>query len=428
MADNYPNWMAGGRLNEIAFCDEFLEKQELVFCDGAFFTTEGLLPEEKLRQQIFQEIRPHICSGVARRVEQLLGALRLAARGSLQNRWEQLNVANGTYDAQLNIFSGYKQCCRNRLPVNYNYNAPKPEKWLAFLQELLEPEDIVTLQEFMGYCLVPTTAAQKMLMIIGEGGEGKSRIGVVMRSLLGNNMNQGSIAKVETNAFARADLQHKLLLVDDDLRMEALPSTHYLKSIITAELPMDLEKKGIQSYQGLLNVRFLAFGNGSLRALHDRSFGFFRRQIVLTARPRDHNRVDNPYLGDQLTQEKEGILLWCIEGLRRLVTRDFQFTTSLRTNGKFYETMLESNNILLFLGSEGYFRYDPEGYISSRQFYTLYRDWCEDNALTAYSANTFWSFMSRTAPDCGITYSNNVPIGNGRKARGFKGLRPLPRL
>ena len=56
-----------------------------------------------------------------------------------------------------------------------------------------------------------------MLMLIGKGGEGKSRIGVVMNAIFGLNMNTTSIQKVETNRFARADLEGKLLMVDDDL-------------------------------------------------------------------------------------------------------------------------------------------------------------------------------------------------------------------
>ena len=56
-------------------------------------------------------------------------------------------------------------------------------------------------------------------------------------------------------------------MVDDDMKMEALKSTHYLKSLITAEMPMDLERKGEQSYQGEMYVRFLAFSNGDLESL-----------------------------------------------------------------------------------------------------------------------------------------------------------------
>ena len=91
-----------------------------------------------------------------------------------------------------------------------------------------------------------------MLMLIGKGGEGKSRIGVVMNAIFGLNMNTTSIQKVENNRFARADLEGKLLMVDDDLDMNALTKTNYVKSIVTAELRMDLERKKEQSYQGLL--------------------------------------------------------------------------------------------------------------------------------------------------------------------------------
>ena len=104
----------------------------------------------------------------------------------------------------------------------------------------------------LGYCLIPSTKGQKMLMLIGKGGEGKSRIGVVMNAIFGLNMNTTSIQKVENNRFARADLEGKLLMVDDDLDMNALTKTNYVKSIVTAELRMDLERKKEQSYQGQL--------------------------------------------------------------------------------------------------------------------------------------------------------------------------------
>ena len=72
----------------------------------------------------------------------------------------------------------------------------------------------------MGYCLIPSTKAQKMLMLVSKGGEGKSRVGIVLSALLGTNMYNGSTAKVETSPFARADLEYGLLLVDDDMKME----------------------------------------------------------------------------------------------------------------------------------------------------------------------------------------------------------------
>lgn len=35
-------------------------------------------------------------------------------------------------------------------------------------------------------------------------------------------MKDGSIGKISENRFARADMEHTLLMVDDDMRMEAL--------------------------------------------------------------------------------------------------------------------------------------------------------------------------------------------------------------
>ena len=230
---------------------------------GKLYTVDGLISDEAaLKREIFMEICDWVKSGTARKVEDLLKAVRMMAFH----------------------FSEEKEYCRNRLEVAYNSAAGIANVWLNFLSELLVPEDIPTLQEYLGYCLLPTTKAQKMLLMIGKGGEGKSRIGLVMRSILGINMNTTSIQKVETNRFARADLEDKLLMVDDDMDMSALTKTNYIKSIVTSECQMDVERKGIQSYQSLLYVRFLCFGNGALTALHDRSDGFFRRQIVITRR------------------------------------------------------------------------------------------------------------------------------------------------
>ena len=67
-------------------------------------------------------------------------------------------------------------------------------------------KSIRALQEYIGYCLLPVAKAQKMLLMVGKGGEEKSRIGLILRGLFGSSMYTGSLQKVETNRFARADL------------------------------------------------------------------------------------------------------------------------------------------------------------------------------------------------------------------------------
>ena len=244
-AGEHPFWYDGKSVNEVGFCEDFLQQHPMVRVGGSFFTKDGrITDEESVRKEIYEMLRPFPSCGLAKRTS-----------------------------------------------------------------ELLKDEDILTLQEYLGYCLLPTNRGQVMMLLKGNGGEGKSHIGVVMQKMLGDNLKNGSIAKVERSPFARADLEHQLVMVDDDMKMEALKSTHYLKSLITAEMPMDLERKGEQSYQGKMYVRFLAFSNGNLESLYDHSDGFHCRQLILSVKKKPLDREDNPFLADKLCAEIEGIFL-----------------------------------------------------------------------------------------------------------------------
>lgn len=244
-----PEWVDDKTINEVLFCREFLEEHPMISVGGAFFTKDGLVADEHhLRKEVYDDIKHHITTGLWKKVSNLVEVLRMECCADALPLYEdRIHVANGTVFLD-GSFSEEKDFCRNRLPVAYRSDAPEPSQWLAFLSQLLYPEDIPTLQEFFGYCLIPSTRGQKMLLITGKGGEDKSRVGIVLQSLLGSNMKTGSLSKVETSPFARADMQNMLVMLDDDMKMEALKQTNYIKSIVTAELPLDLEKKGLQSY------------------------------------------------------------------------------------------------------------------------------------------------------------------------------------
>ena len=397
----YPAWFNGRKINEVMFCDAFLNRHPMRCVNGILYDMEGQLNEAALRNELYEAVSPYLSSNVA------------------------IHLNNGTYYIQDRRFSEEKEFCLNRLPVRYNPEAPLPVRWLAFLEGLLWPEDIPTLQEFMGYCLIPTNKAQKMLMLVGNGGEGKSRIGRVLRALLGDNMNTCSIQKLACNRFARADQEGKLLMLDDDMKMDALPDTETLKAIITMEDKMDLERKGRQSVQGHLYVRLIGFGNGSLSALYDRSDGFYRRQLVLQVRDRPEDRVDDTSLGDRLRGEAEGILLWCLEGLHRLIESSFVFTISQRTQRNMEEIRKTDNNVLDFLESTGYIMFEPNTHATTRQLYRAYLRWCEDNADKPLAEKTFGNSLRQSERKWHIAYDKNLDIGHGKRARGYRGVNTL---
>lgn len=423
-----PDWFDGERIDEMMFCQDFLAKHPMKCVRDRLFTVDGAVEDERqIGQLILREISGYVTANLAKRVSNLLASIKLLAYSPpLPIETDRIHVANGTcfMDGQ---FSPEKDFCNNRLTVAYRPDAPSPERWLRFLSELLYPEDIPTLQEYLGYCLLPTTRGQKMLMLIGKGGEGKSRIGLVMRSIFGDSMNTTSIQKVENNRFSRADLESKLLMVDDDMDMSALPKTNYIKSIVTSECKMDMERKGVQSYQSQLYVRFLCFGNGALTALHDRSDGFFRRQIVLTTKDKPAGRADDPFLSDKLIDEREGIFLWCLEGLHRLLVNNYRFTISDRARENISVVVREANNIVDFLASDGYIQFKADSEAATRDLYAAYKVWCEDNAENPLSPKSFSSFIAQSADTYRLEATNNVYIGSGKRCRGYVGIQVLAR-
>lgn len=296
------------------------------------------------------------------------------------------------------------------------------DEWFKFLEQLVHPEDIPTIQEYMGYCFIPTTKAQVMLMLIGNGGEGKSRVGLVLRSIMGDNMNVCSVDKLSHDRFCRADLEGKLLMVDDDAQMEALKKTNILKAVITMEDKMDLERKGEQSKQGYLYVRIIAFGKGSLRSLYDKSDGFYRRQLVIQVKDKDPNRIDDRDLFKKLKAEKEAIALWCLEGLERLVENGFHFTISERSKQNMEESKKSDDNIIDFFDSNGYIHFQKDVEISTKELYEIYLTWCEDNLEKPRVINSFSKYMKSNAEKMHLIYDKNIRISGGKAVRGYRGI------
>ena len=413
--DGMPVWFDGKSINEALFCEEFLQTHKIIFTNGAFFTPEGRVTDElPMRGEIFEELKYCAVSNIPRKISNIVELMKLAALAEdFPPEPDRIHLSNGTLFLDGTFAEGKPKIVRNRFPVAYNPNAPKPVLWLQFLDGLLYPEDIPTLQEYIGYCMIPVTKAQKMLLMIGKGGEGKSRIGLVMRELFGSSMYTGSLQKVETNRFARADLEYKLVFVDDDMKTEALPQTNNIKTIVTLEDKIDIERKGVQSVQGTLYSRFACFGNGSLHALHDKSNGFYRRQLLLTTREQPADRKDDPFLIDKMRTERDGIFLWALEGLHRLIKNNYQFTISQRTADNLEAAMEQGNNILAFLKSEGYFEVKTGTKCKSTDFYKVYVRWCQDNLEKPFAAATFIHHLRDHQKSLGIIYDDKC-IGTNR--------------
>ena len=92
---------------------------------------------------------------------------------------------------------------------------------------------------------------------------------------------------------------------------------------------------------------------------------------------------------------------------------------------KHRQYMLLEKNIVLFFQTKGLYTYDPEGKITSEELYHIYKQWCLDQEIPLHPPREFWLHAKNHASQYRIVYSTYIPDGNGKRCRGFWGIRPL---
>ena len=168
--DGMPVWFDGKSINEALFCEEFLQTHKIIFTNGAFFTPEGRVTDElPLRGEIFEELKCCAVSNIPRKISNIVELMKLAALvEDFPPEPDRIHLSNGTLFLNGTFAKGKPKIVRNRFPVAYNPNAPKPVLWLKFLDGLLYPEDIPTLQEYIGYDIY--WGPRKGDAFVGRGG------------------------------------------------------------------------------------------------------------------------------------------------------------------------------------------------------------------------------------------------------------------
>lgn len=432
MESRLPAWVlpkgeSGYRIIDNVFVEDFCGKRSLKCVNGILYDEDGRIDDREIKSNIQNCIKPWCDAGLSNRTVSLLEAVKNECYCNAPEADPSvIHCADGAIqvkkDGTLQFLE--RRFAFNRMDVSTEFSGEKPERWLSFLEELLYPEDIPTLQEYMGYCLLPTTRAQVMLFLIGRGGEGKSRIGVVLNALFKASMLTGKLNAIQEDKFAGAQLENRLLFLDDDLKSAKLKDTDLLKSIVTAETPMLVQRKGIDPYSIQLYCRIMAFGNQAMSSLFDRSDGFYRRQIILECKKRPKDRVDDTGLSQTLVAEKQMIFQWMLAGLQRLVKNGYKFTRSTRSLGYIDVMKEEDNNVIAFLRDSSAVEYGAVYETSSRDLYDAYCRWCTANAEKPMGERTVFSFLKRNEEEYGVKSSNHIiKPGEKRRLRGYKGIR-----
>jgi len=412
-------------INENTFAKAFTECENLRYNNGLFYTRNGKVTEEVLLREIWKSVSDAgINKDVEKNCKKLLGAVKLAATvDKLKVDENIIPFANGDYHIDTNTFelgefspTAYRLKCSLKPELQ---EIPFFRKWLS---DLFFPPDIRVIQEYLGYCLVPHTKAQKALFLVGEGGSGKSVIGVILEEILGDAMLTTSNTKeFMEDKFKLPELEHKLVLYDDDLDNAALTGTGLYKKLITNNLAITADRKYGQPFKFQPYAKLISCCNEMLTSIYDNTDGFYRRLLPIQIKPKDKNFKPDLHFYDKIRAEAPGILQWSIVGLNRLIENKWVLSESDRTKEYLAQKQSVGNHFPDFM--ESVFIMDGEGKVSSQTMLNIYKTWCSKNAITPASPRKLQTWIVDNAEKYDIKKSKNIPAAGGRRVNGYVGIR-----
>ena len=418
-------------LDENVFAKYFCEVNRVVFVNGLFYTKTGRVTQDEIERDIWQSIeRVGVNTDVERKVKKLVGAVRLCAIPDENKPFvihqNLLPFANGALDTNnLSFYLGKKE------PYPYRFKAElineldltKAPNFVKWLHDLFMPDDVEVIQQFLGYCLVPSTKAQKSLFLVGEGGAGKSVLGVILQEMLGRNamMSVTSTQDFLRDKFKMPELENKLVLYDDDLSSDALESTGIYKKLITNNLDITVDRKFGQPFTMRPQIKLVCCCNEMLTSVYDQTDGFYRRLLPIVVKPIADDFMPDLNFYDKIRSEINIITLWAVHGLIKLMRADWQLPISQRTMTYLNDRRSLGNHFPEFMADV--FEFDPDAACTIKDIIRAYQKWCQENACNAVKDRTLQSWLVDNQSRYKIARTQHALSADQQQSRGYKGLK-----
>ena len=419
------------KINDGVFARLYMTLNKMVFANGAFYSPDGMQSVGLVQNEILESISERLTTNIASNTKKVVDALKITAYTDDFDFADRMIIPFANGDMELNgtrewVFTlDGKQPVPYRLPVNFiplsqPHKTPYFNKWL---NDLFTPEDIVTLQEYIGYCLLPTTRGQKCLLLIGDGGIGKSVISDILTSIFGKSLTApNDTQQFLADKFKLAELENQLVFYEDDLSDKLLEETGVFKKLITNQTYLTADRKNEQPFKFKPYCRFIMCGNDMLASKYDKTDGFYRRLLPIRVKPKDPKRKNIPDMGARVAKESEGIIQWALVGLKRLMDNNWQFTVSDRSEQYLSGYKAMSDHFPDFV--EDAFEFGDGKDFTTIELLTAYKNWCRRNAITPCTDRVVSRWFANNEEKYKLARSNNIPRETGR-VRGYRGAEIL---
>lgn len=314
---------------------------------------------------------------------------------------------------------------RNRTEIIYDPKAAVPTR---FLEELIKPamaqEDIDMLQLYIGQCLLGVNLAQRILLISGTAGSGKSTLVNVVEQLVARaNCTELRLAHADKR-FEVARYIGKTLLTGKDVQANFLNNKGaYMLKALTGDDMLSAEFKhnsNVVDVRG--NFNMIITSNATLHVKLENDAAAWERRLLWIKynNPPPKNPVDN---FDQLLicQEGSGILNWALAGALKLLLQGGKIRLEQLQKERIKTLLEDTDSIRLFVrdcitpckGKD----------VTSTELWNNYGRYVLRNELTLISEQEFRRSIPDVMEQEWKALRRNDIMRNGRAQKGYTNVR-----
>lgn len=243
--------------------------------------------------------------------------------------------------------------------------------------------------QYLGYCMTTDTRMQKFLMIVGEGGTGKSVIIHLFQRVIGMR-NCSCISLQDLNRrFYATGLFGKLLNACGDIPCKALDSIDVLKKAV-GEDSLIYEKKSQDAIQFTSHAKLLFSSNGMPDNVEEKSDAFYRRLLILEMNHKPARR--DPQLKSRINKEIDYAIMLAMDALHNMYEMG-ELAESSNSKRCVEEARKSADSVMAFISDR--LQMQEGSWLPRSRAYDAYEDYCKDNGRQPLGKARFLPEMKR---------------------------------
>lgn len=299
------------------------------------------------------------------------------------------NFVNGTLELETGTFREHSPTDYCSVQASYPYNpSASYSAWSTFIDDVSagDPRVCELLQLICGYVFFSENRHEKIFVLTGSGGNGKTVYLTILKHLFGDSHVSYLKPRELLKDFKLIQLKESIVNIAGEIRSDLRDAEEVMKSVASGE-PQLACYKGKDFINFIPRTKLIYACNGQLSS-GDTSEGLTRRLIIVDFKVSfvDNPEPGNPYqkpkninIIDTLTDELNsgGVFNWAYEGYKLLRTVGY-FTETHDQTQLIHDFKRSSNPVLVFWEDN---HGDFGETVANQALYRLYNQWCSDNGV-----------------------------------------------